>query len=68
MADERRTNHEFQWNIDPLFFSKQNKEEEQIVFGPELSWPLMSKPESQDVLKRQREQARTLPVTHRKAA
>jgi hypothetical protein len=61
MADEKKTNHEFQWKNDPLFFVKQTQEEEQqILFGPDLSWPLISEPESQDALKRQREKVRRI--------
>ena len=68
MADEKKMNHNFQWNSDPAFFTKQPEEEQKITLGPELSWPLMSKPESEDALIRQREKVRKISVIHEKAA
>ncbi len=67
MADDKK-NHEFDWNRDPSFFTKQPKEDQQITLGPELSWPLMTRPESQDELNRQREKVRKISGTHEKAA
>lgn len=63
MAQEQTINHNFDWNKDPSFFLKQEKEEEKITLGPNLSWPLMSKPESDEV-----EQIRSISEVERKAA
>jgi hypothetical protein len=66
MADEKKINHEFDWNRDPSFFLKQPKEDQQITFGPNLSWPLMTQPGSQQF--RQREQVERISSIHEKAA
>jgi hypothetical protein len=66
--DEKKINHEFQWNSDPSFFSKQPTEDQQITLGPDLSWPLMTKPESEDVLMSHRENVRKMSGMQKKAA
>jgi hypothetical protein len=68
MADEKKINHEFQWNSDPSFFTRQPTEDQQITLGPDLSWPLMTTPEPESVLNRQREKVRKISVSHEKAA
>jgi hypothetical protein len=55
MADEKKINHDFDWNRDPSFFLKQPKEDCEITLGPNLSWSLMTPPDSQEVLHRQQE-------------
>jgi hypothetical protein len=70
MADEKKS-HDFQWNKDPASFTnftKQSQEEPQITLGPELSWPLMTKPESEADLVRQRDKVRPISTKHQKAA
>jgi hypothetical protein len=68
MADEKKTTNEFGWNRDPSFFSKQQMEDQQITYGPDLTWPSMSSPESQDVLNRQRDKVRKISFGQQKAA
>lgn len=65
---ETKKSHEFQWNSEPGFFTKQPMEDERITMGPELSWPLMTPPESEEALIRQREKVRRFPGIHQKAA
>jgi hypothetical protein len=70
MADEKK-NQDFQWNRDPSSFTnftKQFNEVQQITLGPDLSWPLMSKPGSDAHLARQREKVGRIHVTHERAA
>lgn len=66
MADEKKINHEFDWNRDPLFFFKQPKEDQQITLGPDLSWPLMTRPGSEEFL--QREKVERISGPYEKAA
>jgi hypothetical protein len=68
MADEKKINHEFQWNSDPSFFTKQTTEDLQITLGPDLSWPLMTAPESETVLMSHRENVRKISGSQKKAA
>jgi hypothetical protein len=66
MADEKKINHDFDWNRDPSFFLKQPKEDQQITFGPDLSWPLMTQPGPQEF--RQREKVGNISGIYEKAA
>ena len=68
MADEKKINHEFDWNRDPTFFIKQTTEEQEITLGPDLSWPLMSAPESDEADTRHHENVRKFSGTQKKAA
>jgi hypothetical protein len=66
MAEDRKINHEFDWNRDPSFFLKQPKEDQQITLGPDLSWPLMTQPGPQEF--RLRERVEKISGTYEKAA
>ena len=66
MADEKKINHEFDWNRNPMFFIEQTTEDQEITLGPDLSWPLMSAPESTDT--RHHENVRKFSGTQKKAA
>jgi hypothetical protein len=68
MEDEKKINHEFDWNRDPMFFIEQTTEDQEITLGPDLSWPLMSAPESNEVRMSQREHARKVSGGQKKAA
>ena len=48
MADEKKINHEFDWNRNPMFFIEQTTEDQEITLGPDLSWPLMTAPKSKE--------------------
>jgi hypothetical protein len=58
MPDEKKINHEFDWNRDAMFYIKQTTEDQEITLGPDLSWPLMTAPESKEAHTRQQEDVR----------
>ena len=63
MSSEMQRN-DLQWNSQPGFFVNQRKQEEDITLGPDLSWPYVSKPGTEQ-LKHQRNIVREMS---RKAA
>ncbi len=60
--------HNFNWNSKPGFFSQHHEEEQKITLGPDLSWPLLSKPSSEQELNERRQKVRDIYSYTRKAA